>query len=96
MQMIKEEGVADNAQTLKKYAELEKLEQRKLSKSALELLRPRKLSEVIGQDRAVRALLSKLASPFPQHVILYGPPGVGKTTVARLVLEEARSQSLRL
>jgi ATP-dependent Lon protease len=90
MQMIKEDGVADNAQTLKKYAELEKLEQRKLSKSALELLRPRKLSEVIGQDCAIRALLSKLASPFPQHVILYGPPGVGKTTVARLVLEEAR------
>ena len=89
MQMIKEEGVADNAHTLKKYAELEKLEQRKLSKSALELLRPGKLSEVIGQDRAIRALLSKLASPFPQHVILYGPPGVGKTTVARLVLGEA-------
>ena len=90
MQMIKEEGVVDNAHTLKKYAELEKLERRKLSKSALELLRPKILSEVIGQDRAIRSLLSKLASPFPQHVILYGPPGVGKTTVARLVLEEAR------
>ena len=90
MQMIKEDGVADNAQTLKKYAELEKLERRKLSKSALELLRPGKLSEVIGQDRAIKSLLSKLASPFPQHVILYGPPGVGKTTVARLVLEEAK------
>jgi ATP-dependent Lon protease len=90
MQMIKEDGVADNAYTLKKYAELEKLERRKLSKSALELLRPKELSEVIGQDRAIRSLLSKLASPFPQHVILYGPPGVGKTTVARLVLDEAR------
>lgn len=90
MQVIKEDGVADNAHTLKKYAELEKLERRKLSKSALELLRPKKLSGVIGQESAIRALLSKLASPFPQHVILYGPPGVGKTTVARLVLEEAR------
>jgi len=56
----------------------------------LNCLRPKDLSDVIGQDRAIRALLSKLASPFPQHVILYGPPGVGKTTVARLVLEEAR------
>lgn len=90
MQMIKEDSVPDNAHTLKKYAELEKLERRKLSKSALELIRPNKLSQVIGQDRAIRSLLSKLASPFPQHVILYGPPGVGKTTVARLVLEEAR------
>lgn len=90
MQVLKDDGPPDNAQTLKKYAELEKLERRKLSKSALELLRPRHLSEVVGQERAIQALVSKLASPFPQHVILYGPPGVGKTTVARLVLEEAK------
>ncbi len=90
MQVLKDDGPPDNAQTLKKYAELEKLERRKLAKSALEMLRPRSLAEVVGQERAIAALLSKLASPFPQHVILYGPPGVGKTTVARLVLEEAK------
>ncbi len=90
MQVLKDDGPADNAQTLKKYAELEKLERKKLARSALEMLRPRRLSEVVGQERAVAALVSKLASPFPQHVILYGPPGVGKTTVARLVLEEAK------
>ncbi|MEW5866604.1 MAG: Lon family ATP-dependent protease [Bacillota bacterium] len=90
MQVLKDDGPPDNAQTLKKYAELEKLERRKLTRSALEMLRPRRLSEVVGQDRAIQALVSKLASPFPQHVILYGPPGVGKTTVARLVLEEAK------
>ncbi|MEW6228993.1 MAG: Lon family ATP-dependent protease, partial [Bacillota bacterium] len=90
MQVLKDDGPPDNAQTLKKYAELEKIEKRKLAKSALEMLRPRRLSEVVGQDRAIQALVSKLASPFPQHVILYGPPGVGKTTVARLVLEEAK------
>ncbi|HCT37526.1 MAG TPA: ATP-dependent protease, Lon family, partial [Firmicutes bacterium] len=55
-----------------------------------ETIRPASVQEVVGQDRAVKALLSKIASPFPQHVILYGPPGVGKTTVARLALEEAR------
>lgn len=90
MQILKEEGPPDNAHTLKKYAELEKLEARKLARSAMELLRPRRLCEVVGQERAIQALLSKIASPFPQHVILYGPPGVGKTTVARLVLEEAK------
>ncbi|MDI7246457.1 MAG: Lon family ATP-dependent protease [Bacillota bacterium] len=90
MQILKEDGPVDNAHTLKKYAELEKLETRKLARSALELLRPRRLSEVVGQERAIQALLSRIASPFPQHVILYGPPGVGKTTVARLVLEEAK------
>jgi len=38
-------------------------------------------------------LLSKMASPYPQHIILYGPPGVGKTTAARLALEEAKKLS---
>ncbi|MCL4517272.1 MAG: Lon family ATP-dependent protease [Firmicutes bacterium] len=92
MQILKEEGGPDNAQTLKKFAELEKLEQKKLSKSALDLLRPTSVEEVVGQDRAVKAMFSKIASPFPQHVILYGPPGVGKTTVARLALEEAKKR----
>lgn len=90
LQLLKEEGAVDNEQTLKKLAYLEELEKRRLSKSALELLRPSNLEEVIGQDRAVKSLLAKIASPYPQHVILYGPPGVGKTTVARLVLEEAK------
>jgi ATP-dependent Lon protease len=90
LQLLKEEGAVDNPQTLKKFAYLEELERKRLSKSALELLRPSCLEEVIGQERAVKSLLAKIASPYPQHVILYGPPGVGKTTVARLVLEEAQ------
>jgi len=89
-QVLRESAGPENLMTLKKLADLERLEEISLSKSALEKLRPTKLQEVVGQDRAVKALLSKLASPFPQHVILYGPPGVGKTTVARLVLEEAK------
>lgn len=91
-QVIKEESPAnvENPQTLKKFALLEKLETRKLTRSAMELLRPATLDEIIGQERAVEALRAKLASPYPQHLILYGPPGVGKTTAARLVLEEAK------
>lgn len=92
IQLLKETGGPENAQTLKRLGLLEKLERRKLTKNPLDLLRPAKLEEVVGQERAVRALLAKIASPFPQHVILYGPPGVGKTTVARLVLEEAKRQ----
>ncbi|HZK18121.1 MAG TPA: Lon family ATP-dependent protease [Clostridia bacterium] len=90
MQIIKENTGVENAQTLKRLAILEKLDSKKLSKSAIEILRPQKIEEIIGQEEAVKALLSKLASPFPQHVILYGPPGVGKTTAARLALEVAR------
>ncbi len=91
MQLLKEEGGPDNAQTLRKYAELEKMDRRHLARSVVEALRPRSVDEVVGQERAIKALFSKIASPFPQHVLLYGPPGVGKTTVARLALEYAKT-----
>lgn len=90
MQVLKENTGPENAQTLKRLAVLEKLEQKKVARSAIEILRPVDFSELVGQERAVRALLAKLASPFPQHVILYGPPGVGKTTAARLALKVAK------
>ncbi len=90
LQILKEEGGPENAQTKAKSEQLDRLEQRKLTKSLLEYVRPVSLSEVIGQEAAVKSMLAKIASPYPQHVLLYGPPGVGKTTVARLALEEAR------
>jgi ATP-dependent Lon protease len=95
IQDIKREILSDdtgpeNDTTRKKLKDLVKLERRQLSRSALSFLRPRSIKDIVGQDRAIQALLSKIASPFPQHVILYGPPGVGKTSAARLVLEEAK------
>lgn len=94
LQILKEDTGPDTEETLRKLAELENLEKRQLARSALEIVRPTVMSEIVGQDRAVRALLAKVASPFPQHVILYGPPGVGKTTAARLALEEAKKVAL--
>lgn len=90
MQVLKENGNGENAQTLKKLALLEKLEQKKLVHSTLDILRPSNLNEIVGQKQALKSLLAKLASPFPQHILLYGPPGVGKTTAARLILEEIK------
>ena len=58
-----------------------------MANSITEILRPQTLEEIVGQARALQALLAKMASPYPQHILLYGPPGVGKTSAARLVLE---------
>ena len=93
MQLLQESGGPETDVTRRKLEELQQLERVRVARTALEALRPRTLSQVVGQERAVRSLLAKLAVPVPQHVILYGPPGVGKTTVARLVLEEAKKLS---
>lgn len=90
LQVIREDSGPDNPQTLKKLEDLERLDGRTLMKSATDKLRPASIAEVVGQDRAVKALMAKIATPYPQHVILYGPPGVGKTTVARLAMEQAK------
>ena len=93
LSIIKKQKGPENAKTLKKYADLQALDSRKLTKNIQAMLRPESFSEIVGQERAIKSLLSKMASPYPQHIILYGPPGVGKTTAARLALEEAKKLS---
>jgi ATP-dependent Lon protease len=90
LEAIREDSGPETPATQKKLEELVALDARKLSASALQLLRPSALADVVGQKSAIASLLAKISSPFPQHVILYGPPGVGKTTVARLALEVAK------
>lgn len=93
-QVIKEEKPgAESPQDKKKREKLEKLESVHLTQSIMELLRPQDFSEIVGQERAVKSLMAKLSSPYPQHLLLYGPPGVGKTTAARLVLEAAKKKA---
>ena len=89
-QVIKEEKPdAESPQDAEQRKKLEQLDSIHLTQSVMELLRPRDFSEIVGQERAVKSLLAKLSSLYPQHLLLYGPPGVGKTTAARLVLEAA-------
>lgn len=57
-----------------------------------EQTRHKALTEIIGQEKAIRALRAALCGPNPQHVLIYGPPGVGKTAAARLILEEAKAR----
>lgn len=74
----------------KEMTKLNKLRQISLTVPLAEKSRPSKFEEIIGQEKGIRALKAALCGPNPQHVIIYGPPGVGKTAAARLVLEEAK------
>lgn len=94
-QILKEEKKGyETPMEQQKREKLEELEKVKLTQSVMELLRPKCLEDIVGQERAVASLLAKLSSPYPQHLILYGPPGVGKTTAARLVLEASKKRPL--
>ena len=94
-QVISEESPGtESPHDKKKREDLEALEQVHLTQSVMELLRPQNFDEIVGQERAVRSLMAKLSSPYPQHLLLYGPPGVGKTTAARLVLEAAKKRAV--
>lgn len=90
MSIIKKQKGKENTKTSAKLERLEKLDDKKINKNIMNLLRPENFEEVVGQQRAVKSLISKMSSPYPQHIILYGPPGVGKTSAARLALEEAK------
>lgn len=68
-----------------------KLRSVRLSEPLAERVRPARFEDVIGQEEGIRALKAILCGPNPQHVIIYGPPGIGKTCAARLVLEAAKS-----
>ena len=93
-QVLQEEKAGETPMEQQKRQKLEAMDQISLTQSVMELLRPKTLTDIVGQERAVASLLAKLSSPYPQHLILYGPPGVGKTTAARLVLEAAQKRKL--
>ncbi len=93
LSVINKQKGSENKKTVSKLNNLIELDSRITSKNIMSFLRPADFNQVIGQERAVKSLISKLSSPYPQHIILYGPPGVGKTTAARLALEEVKKLS---
>lgn len=82
--------VAVDRESKKELEQLRKLRAISLTEPLNEKTRPSKFSEIIGQQEGIRSLRAALCGPNPQHVLIYGPPGVGKTAAARLVLEEAK------
>ena len=77
----------------KEMEKLRRLRSISLTVPLAEKSRPSTFDEVIGQEKGIKALQAALCGPNPQHVIIYGPPGVGKTAAARLVLEEAKKKA---
>ncbi|MFA7282480.1 MAG: replication-associated recombination protein A [Sterolibacterium sp.] len=64
-----------------------------------EQLRPRTLDEVIGQSHLIgpgKPLRLAFESRTPHSMILWGPPGVGKTTLARLMADAFEAEFLAL
>ncbi|MGE8078469.1 ATP-dependent protease LonB [Peribacillus loiseleuriae] len=74
----------------KEMDQLRKMRSISLTEPLSERVRPITFADIVGQEDGIKTLKAALCGPNPQHVIVYGPPGVGKTAAARLVLEEAK------
>lgn len=81
---------AVDRESKKEMDKLRKMRSISLTKPLAEKTRPQKLQDIIGQKEGLRALKAALCGTNPQHVLIYGPPGVGKTAAARVILEEAK------
>lgn len=73
-----------------KYEKMQRLRYIKLTQPLTEKMRPKEEGDIIGQEDGLRALKTALCSPNPQHILIYGSPGVGKTAAARIALEMAK------
>ncbi|MFO7264343.1 MAG: AAA family ATPase, partial [Bacillota bacterium] len=81
-------------ESFKEMEQLRRLRAISLTEPLAEKTRPSRFEEIVGQEDGLRALRAALCGSNPQHVLIYGPPGVGKTAAARLVLEEAKKNPL--
>lgn len=64
-----------------------------------ERIRPKRLSDMVGQERLLSedsALRQAIESGFIHSMILWGPPGCGKTTLALLIAQYAKARFVSL
>lgn len=75
----------------KRYMErLNKMRRIHLCEPLTEQTRPKCFDDIIGQEDGVQAIRIALSGANPQHILIYGPPGVGKTAASRVAMEEAK------
>jgi len=86
--------IAIEKESKKELEKLKRMRDIKLTEPLAEKTRPAALKDIIGQSQGIKALRAALCGPNPQHVIIYGPPGVGKTAAARVILEEAKKNKI--
>ncbi len=85
---------AIDKESRKELEKLRKLRDIHLTEPLSEKTRPTTLKDIVGQEQGIKALRASLCGTNPQHVIIYGPPGVGKTAAARVILEEAKNNGI--
>lgn len=93
---LRKDSKAEPVQRRESPREVEKLNRLRsirLTEPLAERVRPASFADVVGQEDGIRSLKAILCGANPQHVLIYGPPGVGKTCAARLVLEAAKASA---
>ncbi|MDT2266124.1 hypothetical protein P7H12_24575 [Paenibacillus larvae] len=81
---------AIDRESRKEMEKLRKLRSITLTKPLAEKTRPSSLEDIVGQKEGLKALKAALCGPNPQHVLIYGPPGVGKRQLPALCLKKPR------
>ncbi len=63
-----------------------------------EILRPTRIEDIIGQKHLVGngMPIFQMANSVPQSMILWGPPGVGKTTIANILINKWQCESVKI
>ncbi len=90
----RESKSALSSDSKKEMDKLKRMELIRLSVPLCEKTRPATMDDIVGQEQGIKALKAALCGPNPQHVIIYGPPGVGKTAAARIILQCAKESPL--
>ncbi len=78
----------------KRWEDLQSLRKISLTEPLSEKLRPKTEEEIVGQESGVQALKVALCGPNPQHILIYGSPGIGKTAAARIALGLAKNSAM--